>query len=140
MLFFSLKSRVVTLASIILLLFVFCLACNQEDPLPEYVLDQQKMVEVLVDMQLIEGVLNQQQNVAPDVFNMSQIYYDSLYTKYGISHEILDSSLSYYGRRPKVLEKILEEVITALNKIELDAEQEENKKLSDSSKVGIIVY
>ncbi len=95
-------------------------ACQLANELPENVLSQEKMVKVMVDMQLIEGALNQQQNAAADVFNLAQLYYDTLFAKYSINQTVIDSSLSYYGRRPEIFDKILEDVIISLSRLELN--------------------
>jgi len=105
----------------------FLLSCGSPNDLDPpaadmfYVLDQAAMIEVLTDIHLIEVALVGKQQQGIQAFDISQIYYDSLFAKHNISKQILDSSLVYYSLRPDVMERVYAEVITRISKRQSEA-------------------
>jgi hypothetical protein len=106
---------------------VFLLSCNSPGDLDpasatmEYVIGEDAMTDILTDIQLIEVALVGKQQQGIQAFDISQVYYDSLFAKHNISKQMLDSSLVYYSLRPNVMEKIYAEVITRLSKRQSEA-------------------
>ncbi len=76
---------------------------------------------ILTDVHLIEAILSGKQMEKNLIAGLSQIYYDSLFTKYNITRTAFDSSLYYYSQDPKAFNAIYDIVISNLMKIETDS-------------------
>ena len=97
--------------------------------MPEHLLTEQEMIDVLTDVQIIEADINYQKNqerdqneedsvkTAPkDFFKMSREYYDQLFAHYGITDSIFTQNIKYYSERPELLERIMDSVTNRLAK------------------------
>ena len=96
-------------AFILVLLF----SCKEKSkPLPSGILDNAKMTEVMVDIQLLEGL------IAVRTIEEEQInfYYNATFEKHGIDKNTFDLNINYYIEHPAELEVIYQDVITELSK------------------------
>ena len=95
--------------------------------MPERLLTEQEMIEIMTDVQIIEADINyqktqereQQENdsvkiVPKDYVRMSRDYYTQLFEHYGITDSIFSQNIRYYTERPVVLEKIMDSVMQRL--------------------------
>ena len=111
--------------SIIILLFVLATACGSRDKgfMPERLLSEQEMVDIMTDVQIIEADINNQKmqergnesndsvRTAPkDFVKLSREYYRQLFEHYGITDSIFSQNMRYYTERPEILERIMESV------------------------------
>ena len=97
------------------------LACGENTgKLPPDILSSNQMIEVMVDLQLIEGLIAVRDTEAEEV----GAYYKSIFDKHQINREILDKSIQYYSEHPEILEMIYQEVITELSKKQAKVENE----------------
>lgn len=97
----------------IVLLF---LACNQ-NKVPKNVIDQDKMIDVLVDMQITDAYLNQVYN--PDTQKMqAHSRYNYLFKKHKIDSTKFSESLKYYSLDPKRMEEMYTLVDDSLSRYE----------------------
>lgn len=116
---------------LIFALFVLVAACGRKDKgfMPERLLTEQEMIDVLTDVQIIEADINYQKNqerdqkeedsvtIAPkDYFKMSREYYDQFFAHYGITDSIFVQNLRYYTEQPEILERIMDSVVQRLDK------------------------
>ncbi len=93
-------------------------ACNKKN---SYVIPQDQMVDILVDIHLTEGIITD--NV--DAFFKNEdkyTAYKTIYKKYGIDEMRFDSSLTYYSKETHLFVQIYDSVITHLMKIETDVQ------------------
>ena len=104
--------------------------------MPERLLSEQEMIDVMTDVQIIEANINyhkshnreQQEEdsvkIAPiDYVKMSRECYDQLFEHYGITDSIFSQSMRYYAEQPAVLEKIMDSVVQRLTR-----EQSESRR------------
>lgn len=88
-------------------------ACSQDDP-PQGLLSQDKIVEVLVDIHMAEGLASS----LPIPFDSSRKIYPILEMEVFSKHDIPDSvfmeSFEYYLRDAKVMEEIYSRTIDSL--------------------------
>ena len=91
---------------------------NNTDPLPPNLIPSDTLVKILVDVHLIEASLKIKHTKKPDNERFTNLYYNQLFNKYGITREQLNQSLTYYQRHAEIFDKIYEQVITELNKLE----------------------
>jgi hypothetical protein len=117
--------------SIIILLFLLATACGRKENgfMPERLLTEQEMVDVLTDVQIIEADINYQKTqereqneedsvkIAPkDYVKVSREYYDQLFKHYDITDSILLQNIRYYSDQPEVLERIMDSVLNRFTK------------------------
>jgi hypothetical protein len=96
-------------------------SCGEKDEnaeLPAYVIDRKTFTAIITDIHLVEAALVEKQHQGALSFDLSEIYYDSLFTKYSITRPQFDSSIAHYSRNPAVLDAIYVNVITNLSKIQ----------------------
>jgi hypothetical protein len=113
------------------LLFVLAIACGHKDKgfIPERLLSEQEMINIMTDVQIIEADINYQKSqereqepndtikiIPKDYVKMSRDYYAQLFEHYGITDSIFEQNLKYYTERPAELEKIMDSVMQRLTK------------------------
>lgn len=94
-------------------------ACQQKaETKPEYLLDEEQMVGVMVDMHLLETAQNLKV-IEPDT---SFAEYDSLFGSVFVSHGVtkadFDSSLYYYATNTDEMHVIYDKVLERLSELE----------------------
>ena len=110
--------------------FVLVTACGRKDKgfMPERLLSEQEMVDVMTDMQIIEADINYQKAMEreqeqaddtvvfrhKDFLKISRECYDQLFKHYGITDSIFTQNIRYYTERPVVLERIMDSVMQRL--------------------------
>ncbi len=94
-----------------ILLLVGCVSEKQ----PEGVLPEDKMVEVLIDIQLTEGIAG----AMPVSYDSSQVIYRLLEREVFLKHEVEDSvfiqSMTYYLQYPAKIDAIYARVVDSLS-------------------------
>ena len=117
---------------LISLLFVLVAACGHEDKgfMPERLLTESEMIDMMTDVQIIEAEVNYRKtqvevdSLPLDFRKITQSYYDQLYEHYGITESIFSQNLKYYTERPEVLEKIMDSVMQRLLREQSKVRQE----------------
>lgn len=107
-------------------LLVFALSCQNK----EKVIPRDDLVPVLVDIHLLDGAM-QRARYRSDVNLPDTVgVYDYVLTKHGYTRAQLDSSMNYYARRPRTFERIYQEVVARLNRMEgrVKEEKEQERK------------
>lgn len=102
---------------IILLLMVVLSACQpntDELHIPKRILSPDMMVDVLVDMQLVEGTLIYKRSLGKKYMLYRDYYYSHIFNKYDITQKKFEDSMSFYKKHLKVLQQIYEKVIKRL--------------------------
>ena len=105
-----------------ILLFALMLlsACGHKDKgfMPERLLTQEEMIDIMTDVQIIEADINYQktkereaEEAPKDYKDLTQSYYDQLFEHYGITDSIFSQNMRYYTERPDQLEKIMDSVM-----------------------------
>ena len=89
--------------------------------MPERLLTQEEMINIMTDVQIIEADINFQKNQmreaeeAPKDFRgMTQSYYDQLFEHYGVTDSIFSQNMRYYTGHPDQLEIIMDSVTQRL--------------------------
>ena len=114
-----------------MLIFLLVTACGSKEKgfMPERLLTEQEMIDVLTDVQIIEADINNQKTqekdqetedsvkiVPKDYVKMSREYYGQLFEHYDITDSILVQNIRYYADRPEALERIMDSVVRRLDK------------------------
>jgi len=111
--YFCVVNKTALIFSILIILF----SCESEK-LPEGILDEDKMVEVLIDIHLAEGLVS----TFPIHYDSSRILYPLFEKEVFKDHKIPDSvfrtSLEFYMKDTKTMDRIYARTIDSLHVIE----------------------
>jgi len=106
-------------------LILFTASCGEPeiDVVPDGLLDKDKFTEVMVDVQLVEGMkvhkLGPKREKSPDMEAM----YANIFAKYNIDQEDFDATYEYYKARPEKMELIYEQVLDSLSKLDVEVKK-----------------
>lgn len=103
-----------------LVLFAGCYERNAEpmDIDEALVIPPDKMELVMTDLFLVEGAISLLKNEGDEADNLSKKYFMTVLDNYGVTREQFEESLKYYTYHIEELDKIFEEVIVNLSKLE----------------------
>ncbi len=87
---------------------------NGKEEVPEGVIPQEKMVEVLTEIELTQALIKLKFSKQDSTINQ-QLLFEEVYTDFSISKEQFNISLVYYCEHPKALEEMYVEVINNLS-------------------------
>lgn len=102
------------------LVFLFMLtacAAGEIDIQQEGVLSKEEMINVIADIQLLEGAHKSISVNSKTRRLIKDTSFQVIYNKYGIDSLILDSSMRVYTRYPKLMAEITEKAAQQLNTI-----------------------
>ena len=107
------------------------ISCNSEHvKIPSDILKQDKMAQVLADVQLVESTIivrGDDEQLQSDSLN----FYSEIFEKHEVDQETFEKSMKYYSLHPELLEGIYDEVIITLSErlaqLEGTQESEENE-------------
>ncbi len=111
-----------------LLLTCILVGCSDELKIPDVVLPEDKMVEVMTDVQIAESYIKLKFALRSDTIRTSDSIYAAVYRKHKISAATYDTSFQFYTTHPELLQRIYEKAINNLGTIE--ALNESTKKVS----------
>jgi len=128
---FTAKNRILNLRNLILFFAIVFIACQEKkEEIPQDLLEKEKFKKILIDFHLANAA-EQSNKILKDstVFKFAESYHPFIYKINDISKEQITKTLDYYFKHPKMLDKIYEEIIEDLTKLE--AEQKEKKEKLD---------
>ena len=101
-----------------LFLVVFLLvSCDNKPPkaAPTVLLSEAQMIDVMIDVQIMEGIINYKKNVNQKTAYIKTVGYDTLFAHHGITDSIFKLNLDYYSiAEPQALVRIVDSVSTRL--------------------------
>lgn len=109
---------------IIILFFSSCSLEQKEISIPDYVISQDSMVHILVDVHIQEAMMNQYSQEGRHMKMNPVKQYQLIFDKYKISKERYDSSYQFYLDNPSLMNKIYENVVIELSKKQAEIEQD----------------
>ncbi|PCH98103.1 MAG: hypothetical protein COB85_02205 [Bacteroidetes bacterium] len=110
---------------LILFLAITSITCTNDGDLemvPDGYLSKQQMVELLVDIQLIEGGIIIRKMDHKKFGDDINAYYQETFKKHGLTKESFELNLKYYTDNPEKLEVVYEEVLNELSKLQAESE------------------
>jgi hypothetical protein len=104
-----------------LICFIFftmvLLSCNSgEERIPGNILQKDKMVAVMTDVQIAEASILYQNSRGNIVENRAKDYYRYVFEKHRITEKQFRESFTYYTTRPELMDKLYEAVIIEISK------------------------
>ena len=115
----------------IFLLFASC-AKQQESVAVSVILSKNQMITIMTDVQLVEAALLRKRELGQNITDLKPVWYDQLFKHHRINNRIFEENLAYYNQNLDEMEKILDEVLTNLSKIQSGFE---TTKRDDSQKI-----
>ena len=100
---------------IFVICYLFLIGCSSDNEVPNDIINQDKMVAVMLDMYLAEGKVNNMRLSRDSSLAIFDVYEDMLYKKHGVIDSVYERSMSYYYDHPDMLETIYESVLDSLN-------------------------
>jgi hypothetical protein len=98
--------------SVLIGVFMMLLSCKQEK-LPAGIIEKEKMINLLVDMQIVDAYLNQVANV-DTMLLQAKSRYTYIFKKHAIDSVKFSRSLNYYSLRSIELNEMYQTVIDSL--------------------------
>ena len=102
--------------TLLIFLSILLFACQQEQPLPEGILDREVFKKILTEAQLTEARMNQELVVAQRKEIPVEQYYQDLFKQFQISEDQFKRSFEFYASQPQELKVIYEEIIAELSR------------------------
>jgi len=107
---------------LLFLVFVICFffACSSEKKkaAPAVYLTEPQMVDVLTDVQIMEGIISYKKNANQKTEYLRTIGYDTLFAHHGITDSIFKENMTYYNEvEPQALIRIMDSVEARLLKM-----------------------
>lgn len=115
-------------------------ACQSDDiSIPKDVLPKDKFAQIMIDVQLTEGLKSQYTHRKTMGSEHVRVLFDELFEKHGTSEEEFQHSFAFYREYPSLMEEIYEQVLDSLSTLEAQIKQEfstQNQVRRDSVKDG----
>lgn len=110
---------------LIILTMVLSACIDRQAVLPKGYIGQEKMVEIMTDIHLVEGARSGTMflgdtNALPD-------YYARIYQKHNVTEAEFKTSFEWYATYPEEMKKVYEEVLVNLSKMEEDVKKKTNE-------------
>ncbi len=95
---------------------LFLVSCVEEtSKIPEDILPSDKMVKVMIDIQLLEGIFAQKNLPRDSAVFLYSLYEKDLFRKHQIADSTYRKSFDYYSARPLLMDKMYEQVVDSLS-------------------------
>lgn len=110
----------------LLLLTVLVVACNEPPPeQPDYLLSEEQMVSLMVDMHLVETAQNLKLMGVDTTNRRYQQYFNAIFDSHEISKAEFDSSLHYYSTRTDRMNDIYDMILEQLYEMESEVKNDQ---------------
>ena len=104
--------------SFLLLALLSLSSCQdkQETTMPAVLLPEPVMIDVMTDVQLMEGVIGYKRSSGQKSLYLKEVGYDSLFSHHGITDSIfIDNVRYYFESKPATMERVLDSVINRIS-------------------------
>ena len=104
----------------LILLFVsFFLSCrNEKKSAPSVLLSEPQMVDVMTDVQIMEGIISYKKSASQKTAYLKTVGYDTLFSHYGITDSLFQENIKYYNDvEPHTLIRIMDSVEARLGRM-----------------------
>lgn len=102
-----------------IVILVACLtfgACEEEEKTPDYIISEEKFVEVLTDIQKAESIVRLGYTRSADSSYVNDSVYAAVFRKQGVSRADFDSSMNHYLNNLDQMEGIYDQVLENISK------------------------
>ena len=100
------------------LLFFFSCDSKPKRTPPEVLLSEPQMIDVMTDVQIMEGIISYKRNSNQKTAYIRDVGYDTLFAHYGITDSIFEENVKYYNDvDPLALIRIMDSVTVRLERM-----------------------
>ena len=117
-----------------LFLFLLVSCSGKRVKVPDDLLPEEKMAEVLVDVELLEATNNSRMIGLEDRDERMKRYYREIFEHHGITEKEFNDSYSFYEKHPEKLEEIYTSVFEKLEKMQTEEETRIKSKKKNKPK------
>ena len=107
-----------------ILLIFSLISCYHENKeavkIPVNKLSKDQMIDILTDLQLAEGIITYRRIDKLPAKEYGEAVYTKVIEEHHISREQLQENIDFYNDDPKLMEKIYDEVLARLNKMQTE--------------------
>ena len=106
-----------------LTVLLFLMSCNDnktEATAPSVLLSEQKMIEVITDVQIIEQSINYRRGKNIKTKNLKTKGFDAVFSHYGITDSIFYENLDYYNNNPETMKGIMDSVNAIFGRMKIE--------------------
>lgn len=112
---------------IILVIVFFFSSCAEKDvELPEGILPEKEFISLMVDVEVMEGVLVYEANIGKKTVGLRDVAFDSILHHYNINDSLFKMNVQYYNQDPKKMSKLFEKVMDSIKNIKESLKNEKN--------------
>lgn len=110
-----------------LLLFLFFLSCQQKrmPEVPAYLIDKDKMVNIMIDMHIVETAANLKIYPPDSAQQLYQNDFASIYLTHDVTKEKFDSSMFYYATQTDQMNVIYDQILEGLSEMESEVNSDQ---------------
>jgi hypothetical protein len=124
-----LRKKIHLLLPVTLMLLLANACSSTKDEIPADILPREKLIEVLVDVQLAEAKIQTENLMLKDsTKTIAYGYYKYIFNKHKIDSVVFKKSIIYYSQHLNELDKIYDEVITGISKRQAESQATKNTK------------
>lgn len=114
------------IAFFLLTLSMLLASCQEKEPeTPSYLLSEDQMVDVMVDMHLLETAQNLKLMGADTTNRKYQQYFNAIFESHETSKADFDSSLFYYSTKTDQMNAIYDKVLEELYEMESEVKSDQ---------------
>lgn len=110
---------------IVLALMTIVGCAEPQQKKPDYLIDDDKMVELMVDMHLVETAQNLKLLGVDTTNRKYQQYFNAIFESHGVSKADYDSSLLFYSTETEQMNEIYDKVLETLYELETESKQDQ---------------
>jgi len=103
-------------STIFALLFLIASCKNKEVVIPDTILPQEKMIEVMVDLQLVNALSQKRFTKDPKSPGTTLADYSQVFDKHEMTRESFQESLNFYKEHPPLLIEIYDQMLNEFSK------------------------
>lgn len=99
---------------ILYFIFICFFACKAEPELPKGILTEDKMIDLLVDMEVVQATLKYDaasERIKPNY----TLAFEEVYQKHHLNKELFDTNLNFYCAEPLKMRKVYDKVLVKLS-------------------------
>lgn len=96
--------------------FIFCIimGCNTPDQIPDTLLNEVVMSNILLDVHLLESKINTLGKKGDTSFQIYDHFEKLILEKHGVDSLVFTQNLAYYMRNPSLIENVYTNIIDTL--------------------------
>ena len=103
----------------VMVLTALVFSCREpKEKMPDNILSEKKMIDVLIEIHLIEANLSNKNLPKDTGLIYYNLYKKDMYKKFNIDDSTYIKSFNYYAAHPQIMDKIYEKVVDSLSLLE----------------------